>query len=604
MDRRDFISTALKSGFGGALFAAGSASAGSLFSNSNVKAHLGPKDANHFPRLDKIGDNYTFTLVADPQLTTDVGIGSVGGTSAIRYTQMIQEMNAMAKRPAFSIIDGDLVNTPTSTGSWDNFMSRTLEMKFLPILVYGNHDGNRDAGYYSTFQQKQQEANGTNDYTFSFDCGKWHYISIPCDVQTRTDELAILAWLDADLKKNRNRPTMVFEHEHLMPQGLTQLEWYTYNMTFRSEILDTLARYGNVRYIVCGHVHNGIKMSSKTAWEYRGMRFITSPTCTASRPFGEEFDEFTAGLDQENGDTGGGYYMVFEVTGDKVIVKARLANVEHEFVYDDATFKQYTDQEPLWFKRIFDYQPNTALLNGSFENDLDGWMMSYRYPGPMFEKTVSTSRSRSGGKSVLFDIKEAGQPWAQTEMLEAYQWLVSPSSPLIKLSYYRENSGTGGGGYLRIFALNNTAVKRAFVIDWGASDSEKAMSDNFGKNSFFYVSPDGRRGKPESFLLMGLDHEAMFWTTTGSTGSWHDIVLNLRQVYDGMKGFGSWSALGVNRLLLTFGVWTLSIDGSHNSCWFDDVVLTEDSGEISTIDGSPLPLDSNVWDTDWGRNNL
>lgn len=601
MDRRQFLTGCAKATLSSYVIAnASTAKAASIFSSETLSVRMRKKTTNHFPVLDKYGDQFSFALVADPQLTTQTDIGSVGGTSAIRYTQMINEINSLPLRPAFAVIDGDLVNTPTSSESWDNFIDRTLEFKPLPILVYGNHDGNRDAGFYSTFQDKQQLCNKTRDYTFSFDCGRWHFVSIPCDVQTYWDEQDIIQWLENDLYENRNRPTMVFEHEHLMPQGLTQLEWYTYNMPFRSQILDKLAKYGNVKYVVCGHVHNGIKASYKTAWTYRGINFITAPTCTASRPFGEEFSEFEAGMDQENGDTGGGYYMLFEVNKDEVTVKARLANVPDEYIYPKS-FRPYQDEEPLWFKTLAEITPAAGLANGSFENDLDDWYMPYRYVGdvdPMFFWEVSSAKAHQGGKALHMRIREKSQPWAQTEMLEVYQWLNASSKPVFKFNYLVDEPSSGGGGYARIFAFSNDTMKRLFMFDWGASDSEKAQSDNMGKNSIFTAT--GSRGKPESFFDMANQQEAMLWALPDSNNVWHELKLDMQQIYDAVHGSNAWASLGINRLLVAVGVWTLSTDGSKNGCWFDDITLTEQTGgDTSLIDGSPLTT-SGVFDTTWG----
>ncbi len=610
MNRRDFLRKTLQVSAGG--FVLGSiAKAGYLLGVDGFECRLGPRSGNQFPQLDRIGDNFSFVLVADPQLTTETGIGSVGGTSSVRYDQMINEMNSMPRRPAFAVLDGDLVNTPTSTGSWDNFIDSTTSMKFLPILVYGNHDGNSDAGYYSTFQDKQEICNGTRDYTFSFNCGKWHFVVIPCDVQNTSDEAAIIDWLQADLYLNRNKPTMVFEHEHLMPQGLTQLEWYTYNRPFRTDILNALARYGNVRYVINGHVHNGIKASAKTAWTWKGINFITSPTCTASRPFGndEEFLEFVDGLDQLDGDTGGGYYMILEVNGEDVTVKGRLANVETEYIYDVNAFPEYVDQEPLWFNSIWDYTPTASLVNGSFENDYDGWMTPHRYIGDnydtrMFVSAIDSGLSRDGGKSLYMRTRQGGLPWAQTEILQYYQWVQAPSSPLLKFSYYLDTAGVGGGMYVRIYACSNTEMKHMFLLDWNATDGEKYQNRNTARNGGYELRADGRREHAAWYITLGQLQQAMFWTLPETLDTWHDVTLNMQGIYDAIKGSGSWSSLGVTKLFISVHCWSLENTGSINDGWVDAFSLTSAAGETSNVDGTPLATDSSVWDTTFGGEAL
>ena len=295
--------------------------------------------------------------------------------------------------------------------------------------------------------------------------------------------------------------------------------------------------------------------------------------------------------------------MLFGVQGEKITVKARLANVAAERTYEDSDFTPYADQEPLWLKAITDYTPKTTLENGSFENGLTGWTMPYRYQSDtnsMFHTEIDSTRSRAGGKSLFLKIHEVGQPWAQSEMLEAYQWLQCTSSPLLKMSYYLNQDAIGGGAYFRIFAYTNSTMKRLFMLDWNATANEKAQSANMAKNS--YYTAVGRAPLAKKFIDMGTAHEAMFWTLPNTLDQWHDLTLNLQQVYDAANGSGSWSALGINRLLIAVGVWTLENDGSRNQCWFDDVSLSAAAGETSNLDGSPLATDSSVWYTDFGQN--
>ncbi len=602
MNRRDFLRKTCQVTAGG-LIAGSTAQAGYLLGNNALECRLGPRPRNQFPQLDRVGDNFSFVLVADPQLESWSGLGSVGGTSSVRYDQMIEEMNHMPRRPDFAILDGDLVNTPTSGPSWDNFIDSTLMMRFLPILVYGNHDGNKNSGFYATFQDKQELVNGTRDYTFSFNCGKWHFATIPCDVAD-ADEQGIVDWLEHDLYLNRNRPTMVFEHEHFMPQGITQLEWYTYRRPFRTALLNAMAKYGNVRYVVCGHVHNGIQTSVKTAWTWKGIKFITAPTCTASRPFGEEYPEFAAGLDQHNGDTGGGYYMIFEVADEDVTIKARLANIDAEYIYDPNSFPEYVDQEPFWFESIWDYTPTASLQNGSFENDIDGWIKPYKYPGddpPTFWQ-IDTTKSRDGGKSLYMRTKEAGQNWANAETLQFFQWIQSPANPLLKFSYYLDTDGIGGGCYVRVYACSNTEMKHMFLLDWNATDDEKYWNRNASRNGGYELRADGKREHAAWYIRLGRDQQrAMFWTLPDTRDTWHDVTLNMQQVYDALKGSGAWSALGVTRLFVSVHCWTLEFVGSINDGWVDAFSLGEAAGETSNVDGTPLVTDTSVWVTMFGK---
>ncbi len=598
MNRRDFLKKSLQAG-----------AAGFLFSNDFLRTRLLERHSNIFPELKRFGDRFNFTLVADPQLNSNTTIGTVGGTSAVRYSEMIEEMNNMSPRPAFAALDGDLVGNPEYQSQWDNFTSRTQNMNFLPILIYGNHDGNNNTGGYDKFQSVQNIINGTNEFMFSFDCGKWHFVTIPCDVDWDFEE-DVLTWLDADLRQNRNKPVMLFQHEHLVPQGLTQLEWYTYRKPFRKKIMDTLARYGNVKYSICGHVHNGIQTSVKTAWTWKGINFITAPTCTASRPFGEDYDEYSAGLDQGNGDTGGGYYMVFEVDGENITLKARLANTPEVYTYDKK-FREYNDDDFLWRHFLSDYVPSPSLVNGSFENGLDGWFMQHRYvmdEDPMFYWKVSSDKSSDGSKALHFRVHEAGQNWANDEFLVAHQWLANPQYPVFDINYLVDNEPVGGGGFVRITCFNGDTFKNVFMVDWGGIAQEKAGARNISRNYLYeidtYNGMSGTRGAADGLADMGDAQEAMFWTVPYEPfDSWHSLRLNLRQAWDDMFGSGAWNSLGIDRIYFTIGNWTLPDPGSRNDTWFDGIAMKpEETGDITSLDGTPLTIDNNVFHTDFGQN--
>ena len=315
--------------------------------------------ATSFSDLTQLGPQYTFALIADPQVSEATTQAPGGMTTQRKLSKIIQEINGNPS-VSFVVFNGDMVQRGIPDHI-DNFMNRAEKLKPLSILVHGNHDGSYP---FPELRAMQQRLNGTEQAQFSFDVGNWHYVTFPCNLgQERANELELLEQLDADLTAHRDRPVMVLEHLHLMPQGLTPLLWYTYNRDFRNEILDVLTRYGNVRYVINGHVHNGIKASVKTAWTYQNIKFITAPTCLVSRNFGEEYPEFQKGMRQSQEDLGGGYYLLIDVDGDEIQIRGRLVGVRDEFIYPDS-FTEYRDQEPLWFKPITAYPAHETFVNG------------------------------------------------------------------------------------------------------------------------------------------------------------------------------------------------------------------------------------------------
>jgi len=223
-------------------------------------------------RLAQVGNEFSFALVADPQLSLKHSDEALYLTAQQKLTDTVLELNA-AKLP-FVVFNGDMV-ADADPAPIKNFLNRVENLEPLTILVHGNHDG---AHPYPEFKQMQKTCNGTEDVYFSFNCGKWHFVTFPCKFRRNQKYQAeLLNWLAKDLEKNRDRPTMVFEHLHLLPLGLTQLSWYTYDKPFKQQILEILTKYGNVRTVICGHVHNGIQTSIKTGWTYKDINFISAP---------------------------------------------------------------------------------------------------------------------------------------------------------------------------------------------------------------------------------------------------------------------------------------------------------------------------------------
>ncbi len=352
-----------------------------------------------FPSLDAVGNQFRIALIADTQVGPADAKGVVPATSQRKMSMIVDEINAMSPAPAFVLFNGDQVEN-VEKPKVDNFLARAQKLKPLSILVHGNHDGVHP---YAEFQAMQKTLNGTDGIYFSWNTGDWHFAAIPTNIPSDEYGKEVLDWLEQDLFAHRDRPTIVFPHYHLMPQGLSQLEWYTYDRPFRLRCYDIFRRAGNVRYAIGGHVHNGIQTSLKTAWTYQGTHYLVAPTCTASRNFGEDFPQFSLGLPQGPHDSGGGYYLLLDFDGKEVTLRGRLVGVKEEFLFPPK-FKEYVDQEPLWLADLTALPVNPALVNGSFNDGLARWNQPYRYvadqdPGfitkPIHPKEPATRRFTS-----------------------------------------------------------------------------------------------------------------------------------------------------------------------------------------------------------------
>ncbi len=278
-------------------------------------------------------------------------------------------------KPEFVVWNGDLVWKPLQN-AFDNFQRIVAKMKTPSVLVHGNHDGkNQDP----KFLNLQQNLSGYRKLFYSFDYGKWHFVVIAAQEKfsSKAKKKELLLWLNDDLNKHKDKQTMLFMHYHILPVGLSQMEFYTYiPMSFKNKLLDIITKNNNVKYVFSGHVHIGVKASIKTARNYKGTNFILVPTPVFARPFGEEHPEFRKKGDRYNRR---GFYMEVHVDGDNVGLVGRKINYAHKVDYPK-TFQQFEKSEDIRSFIPEGLLPvNDKLRNGDFSQGLDGWMSSWRY---------------------------------------------------------------------------------------------------------------------------------------------------------------------------------------------------------------------------------
>jgi len=339
-----------------------------------------------FPQLERQGRDFRFIINADPHVNREIKQPHPHNQL---LKEFVKEVNGFTPQPAFVLFNGDIYERNFFPESTDNLIRIAKDLKTLPIAVTGNHDV-RDFDVDKTFRPVQKAFNGTTADTFSFDCGLWHFVAMPTKelLVTRDKEDSFLTWLEEDLKSNRARPTMAFMHYHLLPVGTSQLEFYTYSIGYKNRLLDTLTRYGNVRYVFSGHVHAGIQPSVKTAWRYKGADFVIAPSPVKPRPFGEEYKGFT--LD-------GGYYLVADIKGADVRLAGRQIGSAAEHVYP-ATVREYEKSvDPRALTPAWDLAPT----NGK-------WQSPYRYIADQDPGYVSSA----GARQARISVHEKGQGWA------------------------------------------------------------------------------------------------------------------------------------------------------------------------------------------------
>jgi len=199
----------------------------------------------------------------------------------------IGEVLIMPKQPDFLVVTGDLDSCTgdarysgkyVHAGNLQNWLSLVSLLQMPVYPVTGNHDPRFAFRWLILGQQKPT----TEPACYSFNAGKWHMVILE-NRPINTDKTVqpphfqkIANWLEEDLKKNKNRPVMVFSHDPMVRitcQGFYSNEIadrFIRPLSDRNIILDILIRHGNVKCVFNGHIH---------CYEhviYKGINFIST----------------------------------------------------------------------------------------------------------------------------------------------------------------------------------------------------------------------------------------------------------------------------------------------------------------------------------------
>ena len=448
-------------------------------------------------------------------------------------------------RPEFVVWDGDLVWKAVQD-AFDNFQRIVAKMQVPSVLVHGNHDGQNDD---PQFLKVQKNLSGYQKLNYSFDYGKWHFVVIAAEekYQQPKQKKALLTWLDKELKDHKDKQTMLFMHYHILPTGLSQMEFYTYHpMAFKNELLDTITRYNNVKYVFSGHVHIGIKASIKTARNYKGTNFILVPTPVFQRPFGEEFRQYKqlgSKFDKK------GFYMEVHIKGDDVELIGRKINHPYKATYP-RVFKTFSVSEDLRsFTPEGQLTVNESLVNGDFSQGLEGWHSSWRYQKdgiPVFSNQVTN------GKSLLHFRASYGS-WSFDEYLENYQSIKYQQDMHMRIDFSTlPNKFKGSGGYFRVFAYAyDGELLKILLFHWGTQeDSIRFLHQSWAYNA------TGRRSGPYWLNRKIKNGDMISYKLEEAPLQNQVLDVELNQLFDRINGDQ------IDHLTVAYGVWgRISMNG-------------------------------------------
>jgi 3',5'-cyclic AMP phosphodiesterase CpdA len=546
------------------------------------------------PELAAGGKKFRFAVFADSHICPPAIKIPVMENGERTLRQAVAEVNAMTPNPAFVVHLGDMTNV-ANPESVENWHACVEPLKMTQVLVHGNHDGRPP---YDVFLAMQEKRNGLRAPFYSFDCGLWHFVVIPCN-QERNNPIEsdfkqrMFEFLEKDIEQSKGKPTIVFQHFHSMPMGTAQTEWYLFDLDMRKRLMDLWTRHGNVKWVFNGHTHNGIMASEKTSWSYRGINFINLPTITVERPYGEEHPGFESGL------ADGGFYTVVEVDGENVSLFGRLAGKTESHPYP-STFRTFTDEnEPRLFHTIGELPALATLSNGDFASGLTDWQLPWRYmreKEPAYTAAVLNDATAPNGKALHLMTRQYGCPfWAQDEYYEAYQisMFQPDKNPQLSFAYKIDKQPVDGGGYIRLAFLRDASLLSLMMFYWGAHE----------ENSNFYPRAVGHSfvGKQVTWLFfeeLSKKKQGFFFRLPMAEGKWHTLNVDIADVYNRALGQPcAFEQSGANKIYTALGTWNDRGLGTQSNALFAGVSLKH-SGKIvpSMLDDKELAVGPEVFE--------
>ncbi|KAL1463212.1 hypothetical protein WDU94_014987 [Cyamophila willieti] len=223
-------------------------------------------------------------------------------------TKLVAQLNAMAPKPRFFVVCGDLT---------DMFPEVAIDVKNRQITdfkrIFSNLDpeiklicvcGNHDVGNTPTADSVKKYRDSYGSDYFSFHCGGVHFIILNSQYykdHTHVPELydAQNQWLDQILTevKQEEKRAVVFQHIPWFVETMDEEERYdNVEKEERKRMVEKLYTAG-VRHIFCGHLHKNILAS------YKDMKII-----------------ITSAIGQQLGNDRSGYRVV-QVTEDSITDK-------------------------------------------------------------------------------------------------------------------------------------------------------------------------------------------------------------------------------------------------------------------------------------------
>lgn len=544
---------------------------------------INPADAG----ITETGDKFRFVVMADPQGGDPEATSQDSSTRVKIHNAFIEEtierVNELKKKPAFSVVIGDFVD---SKGQMGNFlrMKKFYDKLTHPVLLeVGNHETAYSAkfspGYYmgdlNNYFTIQKAMNGMEKILYSFDLGKWHFIVWPDPLRSEfwPTHPHYFDWLERDLEAHRDKPVIFMQHIPIHPIGINPLINYAESVEVKRMLLDILSKHGNVKYVFSGHVHIPLKASVKTAVSMNSIKFINLPAAGyRPRAFGEE--------DYYGGPTQGFAYV--DIDQDDAIVFYK--NVTREIYRYPDTFPEFERGiYPLWLNHKWELPFNNRIENGSFKERMYHWHKRYVYTedeNPSNLAEVQKGEGINGSNALYLYSRKRGydtpgqdrMPQTINRICQVIQ-ITKNQYPVIELTYKVDpahyNSEFWSGAFIWIEGFKNSLKRLNLCYSLGK------MYGNIG----------GRFSQIRNIYPMHFDLPVI-------SRDWANATLNLAADHNKNKDLIPYDELDLNKIAINLGTWTINDGYVHEFGIYINEISMNTIGAIfnksSNVNGSAL----------------
>jgi Icc protein len=223
--------------------------------------------------------------ITDTHLFADVHEDLLGLQTSRSLQAVIDQVNALERRPDLLLLTGDL--SQDSTAKSYELLQEMLSPLAIPAYwVPGNHDCPKTMAQVLTRSPVSSQK--------SFYADSWHIVLLDSSVFGCVHGFLTaesLAWLDQELSQSKGAPTLIAFHH---PPFLSGSNWMNdLGLLNAEDFFEVCDRHSHVKLVLFGHIHQSFSRQRNQV-HYLG----TPSTCIQFKPNSDKFalDEERPGL--------------------------------------------------------------------------------------------------------------------------------------------------------------------------------------------------------------------------------------------------------------------------------------------------------------------